>query len=117
MTLVTAAKEYQALFSRWCAQRVPQHARDRWQVGYRIHGDEVTIVERHPPCYPELESAWSTTRVAQLRHNDPDKGLWRIYVPSDAHGGGWRRYDYPPTSMPEPLLDEIADDPSAIFWG
>ncbi len=107
-------KSYQALFSRWCADRVPATARAGRQIGYSIHGDQVTIVERRPPQFPELNSAWSSTRVAQLRHNDPENGLWRIYRPTD---DGWRRYDHAPAARPEPLLAEIADDPASTFWG
>jgi hypothetical protein len=109
-------KEYQELFSRWCAERVPEHARAALQIAYSIHGDQVTIVARRPPIYPELNSAWSTVRVAQLRHNDPEKGLWRLYRPSESPNGGWHRYDHPPATMPEPLLAEIVNDPHSTFW-
>ncbi|HEX4361247.1 MAG TPA: DUF3024 domain-containing protein [Pseudonocardia sp.] len=107
-------KEYQALFSRWCADRVPGHARASLQIGYTIHGDSVTIVERHPPAFPELSSAWSTAHIAQLRYNDPEQGLWRIYR---RVGDKWERYDHSPATMPEPLLAEIVDDTHSVFWG
>jgi len=106
--------EYQALLIRWCADRVPGHARARLQIGYRIHGDQVTITERHPPEFPELNWAWSTTQIAQLRYNDPEQGLWRLYLPVE---DGWQRYDHPPAATPEPLLAEIAADPASVFWG
>lgn len=104
------------MFSRWCADRVPGHARASLQIGYTIHGDHVTIVERHPPAFPELTSAWSSVYVAQLRHNDPEQGLWRIYR-RVGDSDKWERYDHPPTTMPEPLLAEIVDDPHSVFWG
>lgn len=107
-------KETQELLSRWCVERVPAHARSRLQVAYTIHNDQVTIVERHPPTFPELSSEWSTTRVAQLRHDDPEPGLWQIYALRD---GSWRRYQRPPSASPAELLDEIAADPSSVFWG
>ncbi|MBO0848183.1 MAG: DUF3024 domain-containing protein [Pseudonocardia sp.] len=106
-------KEYQGLFSRWCADRVPGHARATLQVGYSIRGDLVTIVRRRPPRFPELHSAWSSTPVAQLRHNDPEQGMWRIYQRVNDR---WERYDHPPATIPEPLLAEIAGDPGAVFW-
>jgi hypothetical protein len=117
MNHVSVPKEYQALLSRWCAERVPEPARSRLQVGYRIHEDLITIVERRPPAYPELQSAWSTTPVAQLRHNDPEKGLWRIYLPTGGAEPGWKRYDHPPAATLDPLLAEITADPAARFWG
>lgn len=107
-------KEVQPLLSRWCAERVPKHARASLQIGYLIRGDQVTITERRPPAFPELNWAWTSTPVAQLRYNDPEQGLWRIYRRVD---DGWRRYDHPPATMPEPLLDEIAKDPHSVFWG
>jgi hypothetical protein len=107
-------KEYQALFGRWCADRVPGHARASLQIGYTIHGDQVTIMERRPPAFPELASAWSSVHVAQLRYNDPEQGLWRIYHRVD---DSWRRYDHPPNAEPDPLLAEIVDDPRFVFWG
>src|SRR5262249_22952068 len=73
---VPLPKEYQGLFSRWCADRVPGHARASLQVGYSIRGDLVTIVRRKPPRFPELNSAWTSTPIAQLRHNDPEQGMW-----------------------------------------
>lgn len=109
-------KEYQPLLSRWCAERVPAQTRGSLQVAYTIHGDEITIVQRRPPAYPELNSEWSSTPIARLRYNAPEKGLWRIYLPTDGDEPGWKRYDHPPASTPEPLLDEIAADPSSIFW-
>jgi hypothetical protein len=111
---VAVPKEYQALFSRWCADRVPGHARASLQIGYSIHDDQVTIVERHPPAFPELTSAWSSTPVAQLRYNDPEQGLWQIYQRVDQ---GWKHYELPPAPMPEPLLAEISSDPRSVFWG
>jgi hypothetical protein len=111
---VSVPREYQELFGRWCAERVPAHARATLQIGYRVHGDQVTFTERRPPEFPELESAWSSTRVAQLRHNEPEPGLWRLYIPD---GDGWRRYDHPPAPVPETLLEEIAADPRSVFWG
>jgi hypothetical protein len=111
---VPVPKEYLALLSRWCADRVPAHVRSRLQVAYKIHGEQVTITERRPPAYPELNSAWSIARIAQLRHNEPEKGLWRLYRPTD---GGWTRYDHAPSTMPEPLLAEVARDPHSVFWG
>ncbi|MBV9315489.1 MAG: hypothetical protein JO100_17555 [Pseudonocardia sp.] len=109
---MTVPKEYRALFSRWCAERVPAHARAHLQIGFRIHGDVVTILERRPPEFPELSSVWTSTSVAQLRHNDPEPGLWRIYHWVE---DSWRCYDHPPSTMPEPLLAMIAADPDKVF--
>jgi hypothetical protein len=102
---MAVSREHQALFGRWCAERVPADERGRLQVGYSIRGDQVTIVRRRPPRYPELGAAWSIARIAQLRHNEPAKGLWRLYTPTE---DGWERADHEPADVPEPLLAEVA---------
>jgi hypothetical protein len=94
--------ETRTRLSQWCAARVPDDERDQWQVGYTIQGDEVTIVERRPPAYPELGAAWSATPVAQLRLDD--EGGWALYRPVGE--SGWRRE----ASGPDPiaLLDQVS---------
>lgn len=105
--------ECQALLSRWCAERVPAHARATLQIGYRIRGDEVTLLERRHPEFRDLNWAWSSRPVARLRYNDPQPGFWRLYQPAE---DGWRCYDHPPSTALATLLAEIATDPRAIFW-
>lgn len=60
----------------WCAAQVPAGHRDRRQIGYTIQGDEVTIVDRHPPTYPELDLAWTTTPLVRLRLENAPTGPW-----------------------------------------
>ena len=49
-----------------------------------IHGDEITIHERRPPAYPELSTAWPAVPVARLRNDDPERGRWALYRPTDS---------------------------------
>jgi hypothetical protein len=99
-------EEFQSVLGRWCAGRVPDDRRDELQIGYTIQGDEVTIVERHPPKYPELGHAWTSTPVCQLRYGDPEPGLWSLYLPTGADD--WQRADrVPPADRPEALLDAV----------
>ncbi len=108
-------EEIRSLLSRWCAAQVPDERRDAMQVGYTIQGDEVTIVRRHPPEFPELGAAWTSVRVAQLRYGDPKPGMWSLYVAGD---DDWRRYDaVPPAATPEALLGEVERDRARVFWG
>lgn len=99
------AKAYQPLLSRWCADRVPAAARHARQVAYTIHEGVVTIVDRRPPTFPELTSAWSRTPLAQLRLDA--EGRWRAYRRA---GERWEPYDRQPTESLEALLAEIAAD-------
>jgi len=115
MEAVAVPEEFRALFSRWCASQVPADRRDSLQIGYLMHGNEVTIMERHPPTFPELGAAWTSMPIAQLRYRDPERLLWSLYLPA---GEDWRRYEGAhPAARPERLLEEIELDPAGVFWG
>jgi len=79
-------EEIRTRLSRWCATRVPDAEREQRQIAYTIHGDEITIIERRPPAYPELGQAWSATPMARLRrHRDG----WLLDRPIGT--GDWQR--------------------------
>lgn len=102
-------EEIRIRLSRWCTACVPDAERAQRQIGYTIQGDEVTIVARRPPTYPELDAAWSSTPLAQLRRSDPEPGLWSLYRPAGPGGdghGSWQR-EGPPANDPVALLDRI----------
>jgi hypothetical protein len=82
-------EETSVRLSRWCADRVPEAEREQRLVGCTIQADEVTILDRRPPAFPELDVAWSATPIALLRVNDPEPGVWSLYRPAGA--GEWHR--------------------------
>jgi hypothetical protein len=88
MRSVAVPEETRHQLSLWCTAQVPAEQRGQRRIGYTIHGDEVTIVDRRAPTYPELQTAWSTTPVARLRIGDPQGSSWSLYRPAD---DGWRR--------------------------
>jgi hypothetical protein len=100
-------EETRRRLSRWCADRVGEGDRDRRQISYSIQGTEVTIHDRRPPAYPELDREWSATAVALVRADDPDEDVWSLYLPA-ANGDGWQRSGEP---GPDPvlLLDRLTD--------
>lgn len=100
------AKAYQPVLSRWCAERVPATARHARQVAYTIHEGVVTIVDRRPPTFPELTSAWTRTPIAQLRLDA--EGRWRAYRRA---GERWEPYTPAAATSLEALLAELAADP------
>jgi hypothetical protein len=81
MRSVAVPEETRHQLSMWCSAQVPDDERGERRVGYTIHGDEVTIVDRRAPTYPELQTAWSTTPVARLRFGDPVGRSWSLYRP------------------------------------
>jgi hypothetical protein len=89
MRLVAVPEEIRHRLSQWCTARIPAAERRDRQIGYTISGDEVTIVDRRAPTYPELRTAWTTTPVARLCAGDPEEGSWTLYRPVGDEG--WER--------------------------
>jgi Protein of unknown function (DUF3024) len=103
-----------ARVQRWCAARVPEHARDQVRVECQVAPRHVTIVERRAPWREDFGSQWTSVPIARLRYSAADKS-WTLY---------WRDrnlrfhlYDLlGPSSRVEDLLTEIDRDPTGIFW-
>lgn len=95
--------------TRYCADRVPAHARDQVRVEHTIRGRSVTIIETRPPW--DGVGDWTRRPIAQLRH---DGRRWRLWWPD--RNTRWHPVDAPAAVTPQPLL-EILDDPArAPFW-
>jgi hypothetical protein len=103
MLFMAVADEIRTRLSQWCSSRVPESERQHLQIAYTIQGDDVTVVERRPPAYPELGHAWSAVPIAKLHQEDG--GTWTLYLPVDDEE--WQRAAEGPD--PITLLDEIAD--------
>ncbi|OZM82918.1 hypothetical protein [Pseudonocardia sp. MH-G8] len=93
-------EEIRTRLSRWCAARIPAAEREQRQIAYTIHGDDVTILERRAPAYPELGAAWSATPMARLRRRT---GGWLLDRPV---GTGHWQHDAD-GSDPIELLDRV----------
>ncbi|WP_443698375.1 DUF3024 domain-containing protein [Pseudonocardia humida] len=78
-------EEIRHRLSQWCTARIPDEERRQRQIGYTISGDEVTILDRRAPTYPELNTAWSSTPMAMLRS---ENGAWTLYRP--VGDDGWQ---------------------------
>jgi hypothetical protein len=92
--------------ARWCAQRIPAHARHQVRLEHHIHGRTVTIMERRTPWDPDYNPEWTSRPVAQLRHSTNG---WQLYWP-DRNTRWHLIHDVPATTNVTPLL-EIIDDP------
>lgn len=97
----------------FCDTRVPPTVRDKLRVGFRIKGSEVVLFEERPEFHPPYE--WREMPAAKLKYV-ASQGVWRLYCQHrDRH---WHAYEaLPEASSFAKLLDEVAEDPTGIFWG
>jgi len=100
---------------RWCAARVPEHARHQVRVECEPAPRHLTILEQRAPWREDLGPEWTSFPIARLRYTSADKS-WALY---------WRdrnlrfhTYDpLAPSQRVDDLLAEIDRDPTGIFWG
>ncbi|WP_214367928.1 hypothetical protein [Pseudonocardia sp. H11422] len=95
--------------SRWCTARVPDDERALRQIAYTTTGDEVTILDRRPPAFPELGTAWTAIPVALLRRDDPEPGLWSLHRPGEDSPDDWERDLAGPAEDPLALLARLEE--------
>ncbi len=99
----------------FCDARSPAEAQDDHRIEYGVRGTTITIVEQRAPWRPGAGSEWSTTKVAQLRYDEPTL-LWTLYAAGS--DDRWHVYEFaPPAEDVAPLLDVIEQDRTGIFWG
>lgn len=104
-----------ARVQRFCAQRVPEHARHQLYVECEIAPRHLTIVERRAPWREDYGPEWTRFPIARLHYSKAARA-WSLY---------WRdrnlrfhAYDLlAPSPHVEDLLAEIDRDPTGIFWG
>ena len=103
-----------ARVQRWCAARVPEHARHQVRVECELAARHLTVLERRAPWRADLGPEWSTLPVARLRYTAATQ-VWTLY---------WRdrdqrfhRYEHLVPSGVDELLTELDQDPTGIFWG
>ncbi|MGH2999594.1 MAG: DUF3024 domain-containing protein [Gaiellaceae bacterium] len=108
-------KDELAEVERFCEERTPPDLRDQMRLECSVRGAAITIVERRAPWNPRLGSDWTTSHVAQLRH-DGAEGIWSLH--SRGSDDRWHPYDrIKPGRSVTRLLAEIDTDPTGIFWG
>lgn len=97
--------------TRWCEQRIPEHARHQVRVEHSVRGSNVTIFEVRAPWREDSGTEWTRRPIAQLRH---DGARWWLYWP-DRNTRWHLLQDVPAQTSPTPLLDVI-DEPRRAFW-
>jgi hypothetical protein len=103
------------LVEAFCETRVREHARDEVRLECSRRGNSITISELRPPWRADLGPEWTELKVAQLRY-DPSECTWSLYCRD--RNGRWFLYDgIDPAPSVVPLLAEVDEDPTGIFWG
>lgn len=100
---------------RWCAARVPEHARRQVCVECEVASRYLAIVERRAPWREEAGPKWISVPIARLRYTAADKS-WTLYW-RDRHLRFHVYEPLPPSNRVDDLLAEIDRDPTCIFWG
>ncbi len=104
-----------ARVQRWCAARVPEHARHQVRVECDVATRHLTIVERRAPRREDAGPDWTSLPVARLRYTAATKTwtlLWRD------RNLRFHSYDQlAPSPRIDDLLTELDRDPTCIFWG
>jgi hypothetical protein len=99
----------------FCADRVPVELRDEMRLEHTVRGSSITIIERRAPWSELVGPEWTSMKIAQLRY-DERSGAWTLYAAD--RNERWHAYDFAePAGEVGPLLAEIAEDPTGIFWG
>ncbi|MGW1341357.1 DUF3024 domain-containing protein [Kribbella sp. NPDC002412] len=100
---------------RWCAARVPEHARDQLRIDCELAPRHLTIVERRPPWREDIGPDWTSSAIARLRYNTTDRS-WMLYWAD--HHQRFHAYDrLAPSHSVDDHLTELDRDPTSIFWG
>jgi len=97
----------------FCDARVPAAVRNQVRVGFRVKGNEVVLFEERPAFQAPHE--WREMVVAKFKYVGA-QGLWRLYC--QHRDLRWHSYQALAAARSfDKLLDEVAADPTGIFWG
>ena len=97
----------------FCAARVPAHARSQVRLLFRIEGNAVVLFEERPSFARPAE--WHASDVAKFRWVASRK-VWQLYC--RVRDGRWHGHEpFPESPTFAKQVDEVAADPTGIFWG
>lgn len=103
---------------RWLSkanEKIPEHVRDQVRIELDTDSHAVVIFECRPPWRPDLGPDWTRRPVARLRYTQK-RGGWTLYW-FRSNGRHQRYDDVAPDADLTVLIEELDNDPAAIFWG
>jgi len=103
------------LVERFAACKVPVEVQHLVRLEVEAVGNAITIWECRPPWREEYGLEWTRMGIARFRYS-PSGRAWTVYwMRSDLKFHRYTLLD--PQPGIGPLLDEVARDPHACFWG
>lgn len=97
------------LFSQYCEQRIPPHARGQVKLIYQIKGNKVALIEARP--YYDDPTKWTEMPIAQFEYSVTTKS-WSLY----SYNRNSKRIPITKGTL-EKLISEVDKDRSGMFWG
>lgn len=106
-------KRVKKILDKFCEDRIPDRAKDQIELDYNIRGNYVTLIEKRR--YYKNPKEWIKQKIAQFRFT-PEDNKWTLYW--WRHTGKWYKYkEIQPINDLQDLVNEVDEDPTAIFWG
>jgi hypothetical protein len=98
---------------RFCAKKVPPDLADEVRLEVTTRAKSVSTHGRRP-VWRGAPGEWTSMPVAQLRYDG--EGAWTLFF-GDRNGKWVLYFDLDPKQPIDVLIDELAQDPTCIFWG
>ena len=99
---------------RFCDQRVPPETRHQVRLEVEFDPTARSLVEQRAPWRPEYGTEWTRFPIARL-HCTAKTKLWALYW-RDRNLRSPRYEGLAPSLSIDLLLDEVARDPTCVFW-
>lgn len=98
--------------AEYCDKKIPEHARDKVRLLYKINRNKVTLIETRPFYCDPL--TWTETPIAQFRFDIQSKKWVLYYIDGRSK---WNIYDLiEPSGNLDDLLKKVDLDTTRTFW-
>lgn len=106
-------KRVEKILDVFCEERIPARVKDQIKLDYNIRGNYVTLIEKRR--HYKNPNKWTEQKIAQFRFSTEDN-KWSLYW--WRHTGKWYKYEeVQPSNDLQELVNEVDEDPIALFWG
>lgn len=103
----------EAQLGKCCATAFPATYSDQIRLSYKIRGNNITLIASRPAMFQK--GTWNDLAIAQFRYR-PQQDEWTLCCAD--RNDRWHLYvDCDPAPELRPLIEEVRDDPTGIFYG